>query len=218
MVWQTSELLDESLLRCEVWIKVILFVEDTDLPQLAKTSTLLQNLTRDIIVRKKLRQRVSQRLDRALFRIPQRCTRIQLARLNVLRGPPGLHRRLNQGEYLGATVATYNAIHERNREDLRRHLNRALQKRPSNDDFILIQVTAVPKCGPLCSCHSSFLRVLFLRRLESKYRRHHQRKSQPLPVHPTISTGVGRTATTPTRGTGKFTATRSQVHGFTEIP
>ncbi|KAJ3397192.1 hypothetical protein HDU80_009635 [Chytriomyces hyalinus] len=118
----------------EIWIKIILFADDTDETNLSRANKLLHRLVFDKIVRRKLQAKNRMRLSHRLSQ-PQRMNRSQLANLNVLRGTPGMHRRLLQGEYIYGNVglSSYLAFSKVNWDMIARKVAKALQNRRSSD-------------------------------------------------------------------------------------
>ncbi|KAJ3024614.1 UNVERIFIED_CONTAM: hypothetical protein HDU68_007959 [Siphonaria sp. JEL0065] len=127
----------EPLLPTEVWIHIILFAEDVDLETLSRTSKFIRRLVFDKIVRRKIQERCRERVHSFLL-TPQRRSRIQLAEINILKGSPGIQRRLIEGDYIGsATAATnYSAYADLKKEFVMKRLTRALERRPSSENVL----------------------------------------------------------------------------------
>ncbi|KAI9351404.1 hypothetical protein BDR26DRAFT_978561 [Obelidium mucronatum] len=113
------------------------FVEDVDLEALSRSSKPMRRLVFDKIVRQKLQERNKERAHSFLL-TPQRRTRIQLAEINVIKGSPGIHRRLIEGDYIGSecAVSNFNAYADIKKEFVRQRLTRALERRPSSENVM----------------------------------------------------------------------------------
>ncbi|KAJ3416058.1 hypothetical protein HDV05_003417 [Chytridiales sp. JEL 0842] len=134
----------------EVWMRFLMFVEDTDLPSLSNTSRLLQRLCADHILHHHFHLRNKYRLNSLLFQTPQRPTRLDLARSNII---PGLsmERRLTMGDYVYSelSVRAFLASQILDREMKIQQLHRGLTARPQ-----LEEVSARNLIPPLLSSSS----------------------------------------------------------------
>ncbi|KAJ3292948.1 hypothetical protein HDU79_000857 [Rhizoclosmatium sp. JEL0117] len=111
-----------------------MFVNDVDLHPLSQTSKWLRRLVFDKVVRHIHLENNKKRID-TLIQSPQRRTRQELAEINVLRGPPGIQRRLTEGDYVAGegSVQQYHAYVEVQRDFLVKGLVKRLERRPSSE-------------------------------------------------------------------------------------
>ncbi|KAJ3306659.1 hypothetical protein HDU76_004771 [Blyttiomyces sp. JEL0837] len=83
----------------EIWMHILMFVEDTDLQTLTKVSRLHHRLTSDTLLWRHIHHtRNASRISSRLFKTPNRPTQGDLVRFNILKGMPGLLRRVERGE------------------------------------------------------------------------------------------------------------------------
>ncbi|KAI9357326.1 hypothetical protein DFJ73DRAFT_204290 [Zopfochytrium polystomum] len=109
---------------------------------------LLQRLTADTILwRHILHSRNAARIQSLLFELPQRPTRMDLARANILRVLPGITRQLSDGAYIGeyTAVRSYEALRFIERRMAATRVERRLTLRPGIDE--MRQRNLIPRYG-----------------------------------------------------------------------
>ncbi|KAJ3102596.1 hypothetical protein HDU96_009585 [Phlyctochytrium bullatum] len=139
----------------ELWMFMLMFLDDVDLQNLGKTCRLLQRLTRDALLWKAMNVKNKGRLEVLLFKTPQRATREWLAQSNIMRGRC-LERKLSEGQYIGgdSAVRAYEAFIKIQMEATKKAVSKGLEERPpvsemSEKNLIPPEVTAhTGSCSP----------------------------------------------------------------------
>ncbi|KAI8854259.1 hypothetical protein BC829DRAFT_380717 [Chytridium lagenaria] len=114
----------------EVWMFMLMFVDDVDLLPLSRTCRFLNRLTKDAHLWRSIHRRNKLNLH-TLINLPQRSTREHLAAMNVMRGRC-LDRKLSEGQYVGgaAAVRAYESFMRLQKEGTRKAVMKGLEERP----------------------------------------------------------------------------------------
>ncbi|KAJ3214570.1 hypothetical protein HDU67_001490 [Dinochytrium kinnereticum] len=122
----------------EVWMFMLMFVDDVDLQTLSKTCRLLNRLTKDALLWRSVHLRNKGKVHTLLFKFPQRATRERLAVMNIMRGRC-LERKLSEGQYVGgaAAVRAYEAYMRIQKESTMKAVTKGLEDRPPMNEMSL---------------------------------------------------------------------------------